>query len=115
METLHMDIVFSALFTLSAIVAFLFFAAYWKPILIFFVIMLIVLEPKVGIPIAFIFSFLVMVWFERKNLSIVLVIESFKFSFYVTIGAIIIGLVVEAIFAAGSGYSGCSRGSPTGC
>ena len=110
-----MDLVFSGLFALSAVVAFLFFAVYWKPILIFFVIMLTVWEPKVGVPIAFVSSFIAMVWFERKNISRALVIESLKFSFYITVAAIIIGLIVNTIFGGGSGYSGCSRGSPSGC
>lgn len=110
-----MDLVFGSLFILSAIFAFLFFAVYWKIILIFFVIMLTVLEPKVGIPIAFISSFLAMIWFERKNLSTVLVIQSLRFSFYITTAGIIVGLIVNIIFGGSTGYSGCSRGSPDGC
>ena len=110
-----MDLVFGGLFILSAIFAFLFFAVYWKPILIFFVIMLTVLEPKVGIPIAFTSSFLAMIWFDRKSLSAVLVVESLKFSFYITVAAIIVGLIVNTIFGGSTGYSGCSRGSPSGC
>ncbi len=110
-----MDIVFGGFFILSAIVAFFFFAVYWKPVLIFFVIMLTVNQPKIGIPLAFILSFFVMIWFERQNMSATLVIESLKFSFYITITAIIIGFIVNTIFGGGFSYSGCSRGSPAGC
>jgi len=110
-----MDIVFGGLFTLSAIVIFLFFAVHWKPVLIFLIIMLTVWEPKIGIPMALILSFIAMVWFGRKDLSKALIVESLKFSVYLTAGAILTGLILDLIFGVGSGFSGCSRGSPAGC
>ncbi|WP_104401803.1 hypothetical protein [Vibrio penaeicida] len=110
-----MDLMFGILFTLFGMGAFLFFAVYWKPILIFFVIMLTVWEPRIGIPIAFVGSFLVILWLERKDFSAKLLLSALKFSFYITVGAIVIGFIVDAMFSGGSGYSGCSRGNPAGC
>ena len=116
MESSYLDVFFTIAFIVAGIFGFLFFAVYWKPVLIFFIIMLTALEPKVGIPAAFFGSFTLLIWFERKQFSKKMLLDALKFSFYMTLAAIVIGFVLDTAFSGSSGgYGGCSRATPYGC
>jgi hypothetical protein len=111
-----LDIFFNIAFAFLGLFVLLFFAVYWKPLLVFFVIMLTVYEPYVGVSAAFFGSFFVMIWLERANIDCELITTSLKFSFYLTVFAIALGLTVDFIFDGSSGgYGRCSRANPEGC